>query len=38
MDANEACRILADCGDSDTPAELPPSVLSNLSLLQQKGF
>ena len=32
MDAKEARRILADCGDSEAPAELPPSVLSNLTI------
>ena len=32
MDAKEARRILADWGDSEAPAELPPSVLSNLTI------
>jgi hypothetical protein len=32
MHADEARRILADCGDSEAPAELPPSVLSKLTI------
>ncbi len=32
MDAHQARRILADCGDTESPAELPASVLPKLSI------